>query len=520
MKVFVNHTQAYADQDDRLREAYRFYGKSLPGEVEGSFAFALQENEEIFCARDPLGIIPLYYVQTDDGYRFASDIEALLLLPSVKKKPNLRAMRTIMQCFAVDYHETMYEGIFRLPPGCMMSIRNGKKQIERYWFPEKIKTNYHIGETEAAHKLKKLLAKAVEASVSSLEETAFELSGGVDSSSVVALTAQKYNTKEISSYSMDFGDLKCDESSFVDTFLKHYSTNHQKISVETLDYHTTYPLEYLYTLSPYWPITLTFAMSLPMLEKMKKDGKKVVVTGQGGDHLFRGSQYALYDLFVRGKLFESYREVTSYTHPWSAFKVYVLRPLLGKKSIKWIKKIIRKEEKKSFWDRCDIEDLTESLKLRNPAVKEDLDVLTSACQATVMDGNIFHCAERHFGIEYRHPFFDRELVEFALSLPPEMKYGNRTIKRILRKAMEGILPEKIRLRKDKAEFSEVISQQIAAIDLDALLKDPHIVRLGLIEQHDINQCLKEYRNGSGVYVNRLWAMINVEYWYRYNQFES
>jgi hypothetical protein len=85
--------------------------------------------------------------------------------------------------------------------------------------------------------------------------------------------------------------------------------------------------------------------------------------------------------------------------------------------------------------------------------------------------------------------------------------------------MEGILPEKIRLRKDKAEFSEVISQQIAAIDLDALLKDPHIVRLGLLEQREVEQCLKEYENGNRLYVNRLWAMINVEYWYRHNQFD-
>ena len=104
-----------------------------------------------------------------------------------------------------------------------------------------------------------------------------------------------------------------------------------------------------------------------------------------------------------------------------------------------------------------------------------------------MDGNLFHCAEEHFGIEYRHPYFDLELVEFALSLPPEMKYKQRTIKWILRKAMNGILPDKIRDRKDKAEFSEVITQQIDAINLGVLLDEPYIVQLGLLEQSLIDQ---------------------------------
>jgi asparagine synthase (glutamine-hydrolysing) len=257
-----------------------------------------------------------------------------------------------------------------------------------------------------------------------------------------------------------------------------------------------------------------------MLEQMKKDGKNVVLTGQGGDHLFSGTPYLLYDLLGRGELRAFYAELLSYRYRWGALKAYVLRPMLGESTVRLLKKIVgKKNREKTFWDSCEIQNLTDILEIDDPVRKNDLDMVTWTLHCTVMDGNIFHVAKRCFGIEYRHPFFDRELVEFALSLPPEMKYGNKTIKRILRKAMEGILPEKIRLRKDKAEFSEVLTQQIEAVEPDIFLENPHIVKLGLIEKKDIALCLKEYRKGHPVYVSRLWAIINVEYWYRHNQFD-
>jgi len=511
------------DNRARLGEMYNLYGETMPEKLKGEFAFALYDriNDRTFCARDPLGLAPLYYTETEIGYHFASNIDTLLALPQVSKKPNLRSMSTMMQCFAVDYHDTMYQGIYRLPPGHRMSIENGKKRIERYWLPEKIEINYRISEEEAAQKLKTLFGRAVDESISTLEETAFEVSGGLDSSSVVSALAQKVDASQIDSYSMSFEGLTCDEGAYVDALLAEYPLHHRKIPVGDLDYRNAYSLESLYALSPNWPISLTFAMLIPMLAQMKKEGKKVVVTGQGGDHLFTGTPYVLYDLLVRGKFTAFYKELRSYRRPRNAFKAYVLRPILGEWSVEKIKKILGKEQKeKTFWDRCSIKNLSEQAGIKNPAFRSDLDAVTTAYHSTVMDGNIFHCAENYFGIAYRHPFFDRELLEFALSLPPEMKYGNRTIKRILRKAMQGVLPKKINRRRDKAEFSEVIDQQINAVDLDALFEDPCLVTLGLLTHADIEQCREAYRSKKPGYVSYLWTMINVEYWYRSNRFEE
>ena len=489
--------------------------------IKGDFSFALHHEKEdaYFCARDALGIKSLYFTKTEEGYKFSSKLSDLLNLPNIIKKPNLKSMKTMLYQCMVDYTDTMYEGIYRIPPGYFMTIKDGKEHLERYWFPEKIKIDYTLTEEEAAKKLKELFSKAVDSTVTNLEETAFEVSGGLDSSSVVSLLSQKANPSTIESYSMEFKELKCDEGEYVDSILEQYSLHHQKIPVDKLDYHKKYALKNLYAISPNWPITLTFAMILPMLEKMKNDGKNVVITGQGGDHLFTGTPLVLYDLIRRLKLGIAYHELRAYKKPWNAIKAYIIRPLIGEKAFVTLKKLLRKSSKETdpfMNDESDIENLTQKIGILNPTFKYDLEMITSLHYSTVLDGNIFHAAEDYFDIELRHPFFNKELVEFTLSLPPEMKYQKKTIKWIWRKAMDGILPDKIRDRKNKAEFSEVIRQQIDTIDLDTLLNNPYIVKLGLIEQSLIDKHRKEYEDKTAKHILILWTIINVEYWYRYN----
>ncbi|UPT77275.1 asparagine synthase-related protein [Sulfurovum sp. XGS-02] len=512
--------EQFESLDDKLLcLAYKKWGNLLTSNLDGEFAVVIYDSEKkhYFCARDPLGVKSLYFTKINGEYKFSSNIDELLNFPHVLKKPNLKSMRTMLYHRTVDYTATMYEGVYRLPPGHSMIIENGKEQIERYWYPEKIKIDYSLTEDEAAKKLTELFSKAVNNRVDNLEETAFEVSGGLDSSSVVSLLGQSIIPSKIDSYSMDFKGLKCDEGIYVDSILKKYPLHHQKISTGELDYLQAYSLDRLYTMSPNWPITLTFAMALPMLKKMKQDGKKIVITGQGGDHLFTGTRYVLYDLLRRFKFFTLYKELKVYSKPWGMIKAYIMRPLLGKKLIGFIKILLgRKDTNPFFLEDNDIKDLSQSLRITNPIYKNDLDMITSTAYSMIMDGNFFHAAEDYFGIEYRHPYFDLELVEFALSLPPEMKYKQRTIKWILRKAMDGILPDKIRDRKDKAEFSELIMQQIDAIDLGALLEEPYIVKLGLIEQSLIDQYRKEYEDKTIKYIVILWTIINMEYWYRYN----
>lgn len=522
--LFDKNISMILSTEDTILEKYEKYDTEIVNMLRGDFSFALYDQKKniIFAARDPLGTKSLYYTKTESKYHFSFTINDLLSLSEVKKIPNLKSMATMLECQAVNNFETMYENIYRLPPGYSMTINidSGNKTIERYWHPEKIEIDNDISEDEASRKVYELFYKAIYSRIDDLDETAFELSGGLDSSSVVAILTQKENASSISSYSMEFDNLDCDESKYIDAILSKSPLNHQIFRTANINYKDKYSLNYLYTLSPDWPIVTTFAMSIPMVEQMVADGKKIILTGQGGDHLFTGTPYVMNSLLRRGKFISLAKELRYYKHPLRVFRDYALRPFLSSNSIEIIKKLLGKKPTDPFELRdCNYLAADFTSNIKDPARKLDLDLLTWAMHTTMMDSNIFHCMEKQFGVEYRHPFFDRDLVELVLSLPPEMKYKNRKIKWIWREAMKGILLEKVRQRTDKAEFSEIIMRQIDAIDLDELLDDPCIVKLKLISREKIDRYIKSYKKRSKKYTIALWSAINVEYWYRYNGFD-
>jgi len=148
--------------------------------------------------------------------------------------------------------------------------------------------------------------------------------------------------------------------------------------------------------------------------------------------------------------------------------------------------------------------------------KSELGGVVGSTLSLYLDFSYYPVVQKHYGITYCHPFYDRRLVEFMLSLPMKFKYKEGVTKVLLRKAMKGILPEKIRNRTDKASFSDVLRQQIDAIDLNELLNDTYLAKLEVVEQAEINQLKKEYLEGEMYSVRNLWQIINMEYWYRFN----
>ncbi len=144
--------------------------------------------------------------------------------------------------------------------------------------------------------------------------------------------------------------------------------------------------------------------------------------------------------------------------------------------------------------------------------------LTSPAQSTMMDGSALHSLERLYGVEFRHPFYDKALVEFVLSLPPEFIYSQGWIKMLLRYAMKDILPDAIRSRRDKADFYEVLQQQLQAINVSTLLEKENLVSLGLIEQKELERMVQDYEEGNTQHLLSLWTAVNIEYWYQQSEF--
>ena len=181
-----------------------------------------------------------------------------------------------------------------------------------------------------------------------------------------------------------------------------------------------------------------------------------------------------------------------------------------------IKKILRLLRSRETSGNQYIDDLFQLERFNPSAQKSDIGILISASESMLRDGNIFHAAEKYYGIEFRHPFYDKELIEFVLSLPPEYKYSQGWIKVLLRYAMKEILPEEIRSRGDKSEFSEVLTAQLEALDLKTLLKESQLVSLEIISRKKVDDLLYSFDHKESGNLLSLWTIVNLEYWYQYN----
>lgn len=503
-----------------IEEMYNIFGESLFEKLNGDFAFSFYDKTQdiLYATRDALGVKALYYVMVKEKYYFSDDIDSLFEKSKIDKKPNLKSMRTLLYQTTIEYEDTMYEDIKRVPPGHYLKVEGKDIKLIRYWYPEKIKTNYNITLNEVSTQFKTLFQQAIENRIETDEDTAYELSGGLDSSSIVSLLKKEYPEKKIDTYTMSFKGLNCDESAYVNAVEKQYQFKTEKIASEKIDYQHAFDFKFNYQMNPHWPIITTFTMIFPMLQCMKKVGKKVVITGQGGDHLLTGSCRVLADLFKRKAFKKLIREIKSGGYTLIQVIGCGIVPLLHGKTKSIVKKILfpffkTKSKKVKIADLFHLDNHGDTFKI------DDMRALLSSNHSLIMDGNALHTLEKTYNVEFRHPFFDKHLVEFIFSLPPEYRYSQGWIKILLRYAMEDILADEIRSRHDKAEFSSVIIQQLDAIDVKKVLQNASLVSLGLIEQKEIARVLKLFEKKNYDELLFLWRLVNLEYWYTQQTYE-
>ncbi len=487
---------------------------------EDSFVLFDEKEEVYYAVRDIVGLRPLYYTFKDGRFYFSNKIKTFFTKFAITKEPDLSTMYNIVHHSTIAYDATMYKNIKRVPPGHFMKVtKSGAYEIKRYWKPEEIRIDYQIGEQEAIDRFQELFDKAIFDRIDDFSTTGFELSGGLDSSSIVSWVRYMKPQQKLTVFSMNFTSMQaCDESEYIDAMQKKYSLDIYRLDTDKMDYTSKYSLENNYKLNPYWPIFITYTMGFSILERAKELKIKTILTGQGGDHVMAGNLYVLHEYFKAFKWRQLYREIKALPHPKSIIKRYLIAPLLGEKNIGKLKSLFSKIKGKKIKKVSSpgFQEFSDFYKGNSLSFKYDLIQVQHSTLSALMDSSYYTVAQEHFDIEFRHPFFDRRVVEFMLSLPPKFKYSEGVAKYLLRKAMNGVLPEKIRSRTDKAEFTEVLRQQIDAIDLDILFQDAKLVKLGLIEHKKLDKYKEEYISGKMKHVVYFWQLINLEYWYRFN----
>ena len=505
---------------DLILWSYLKWGEDCPKYLIGDFAFAIWDTslQKLFCVRDPMGIKQFYYHQCSEYLIFASEIVPIFTYDGIPKSPNIPAIKNFLSQMALPYQDTFFQDIYRLSPAHSLTVSNTEVLTHRYWFPENIKIDHSLSMEDAVKKFNELFNLSVSSKLRSAYPVGAHISGGLDSSSVAATACALEGKDAITAFSVHYGALQCDESKYSNALIDDLGIRSEIIRGDRLDYEKAYSVDHYYELESDWSGAGLFLEETAIMEKAQKLGIRVMLTGQGGDHLLTGNEFMLADYLKGFRFIKLYKELRYYGFSKGMIKKYAILPLLSENVEKIFRVLFRKQKKLPQSD--DMVGQTsyfldsEGKNYKPNASAQYFDLGVIAGMGTAFWLSCYHLNGR-YDIEYRHPFFDRRLIEFTLMLPPDMKMKQGVIKVLLRNAMGNRLPEIIRTRNDKAEFYE-----IGKIQFDALkIKNQDIFKIfeyDIKSREEIKNELESFNNGTIMHPMFFWNIILIEKWLQYN----
>ncbi len=489
---------------------YQEFGESFLNKLNGQFAIAIwnKKKEELFLARDRVGIRPLYYTKVNGAFVFASEIKSLMEYPGMKMELSAKALSEYFTFWTTLSPRTAFKGVNEVSPGTYLKINSEGKSVYRYWElplnkPNKYKyTNIE----EATSKFEKIFTDAVKLRLRADVPVAAYLSGGIDSS-ITTSFIKKISPKNLKTFSIGFADKNYDESTFQNIAVDYFNTKHASITCTNEDISKEFTNVIWSTESPLLRTAPT-PMSL-LAKNVRKNNIKVVITGEGADELLGG-----YNIFKEVKI----------RHFWSKFPDSKYRPLLLKKLypyltqlnsvssnvlkmffgyklretespiyshlLRWhntsrIRKYFSDAFQKKISDYNPIEELEEDIKDK----LDGLDFLTKAQWIEInlfMSGYLLSSQGDRMAmansIEGRYPFLDHNVIEFCMNVSPDLKLNGLNEKYLLKKMMKGRVPESILNRSKqayRAPIKSVFRLENLPIELAELLTEKNIKTVGI-----------------------------------------
>lgn len=516
-----------------LINAYSYWGKECLSHFNGMFAFAIWDSskEELFIARDRLGIKPLYYLQQNGRFYLASEVKSILAV--LKESPSVETslVDTYLSFGYLPGENTLNSGVKRLLPGHNATLNKKGFFIEKYW-DLKFSQKRDEGLDYYLHHLDTLINDAIDLRLRSDVPLGIFLSGGIDSSAVVALLSSRV-TKKLKTFSVgyDFGS-KFNETSYARQVANHYNTEHHELILTPEKFADFIP-EYIRHMDE--PVTESAAISLYYLSKMTKNHVTVVLSGEGSDELFGGYDFYLYNLAI-----ENYRRVAG--DNLSNLLCNMLGPLLPSKKLKKYLALSRSPLDKrykgistyeeSLKDDLYLKEYKEFLGQQNNHVGEFIQSLFKASEGadplsrmlyfdtkTWLVDDLLIKADRMSmaaSLELRVPFLDHRLVEFAATVPSKYKIKGRTTKYLLKRLMKGKLPDSIIERKKMGfptPLAIMFKTKLFAYASDTLLSKQAMGR-GYFQEKTIRKILNEHQTGKADHHRVIWLLLVLEEWHK------
>lgn len=542
--VDAGHVFTTNSDTETILHGYEQWGTGVASRLRGMFAFAVFDTKmrTLYAARDRVGKKPLYYARVrpgtaDEAIVFASELKSILADPGFERQVDFAALSHYLTYQYVPHPWSIFEGAKKLPPGHWMTWRDGELRIERYWelvYGPKLQ----ISEEEAIERTLAEMDEAVRIRLMSEVPLGCFLSGGIDSSTVVAMM-RRHIPGDLKTFSIGFREEKFNELPYARQVARQFETHHEEFIVEADAFECVGELAWHYD----EPFADSSAIPTYYLSKLTRQYVTVALNGDGGDESFAGywryrgidavrryrmippplrvlantpframanmlpdSQF--WDSLAYGNEMSLMSDERLYTQLMVFFREYQKRELV---SAQW-RHVLNETE-------ADSESLTVDI-LCSRAGDAWVDRMMYSDIMLYLPGALLPKVDRAtmaHSLEGRSPFLDQKLMEFAARLPAEMKFGqDRTLKRLLKKALLRYFPQEF-LERPKMGFGVPIGDwfrdELRDVTHEFLLGERARAR-GYFDHAYLERLVKQHMSGKQNHHNRIWALIMFEAWCR------
>ncbi|MEY2481383.1 MAG: hypothetical protein QOI04_2310 [Verrucomicrobiota bacterium] len=514
---------------------YRQWGNEVVNRLNGMWAFAIYDLQRriLFCSRDRFGKKPFFYARANGAFVFASELTSLIEHPNVPQNISTRALRKYFAYGYIPSPLSILDGVSKLPGGhsLIVDLTTLDFRIEKYWelVLEPFETIPRHAEEEWGEQLRELLDRAVQRRLIADVPVGVFLSGGIDSSAVTAFASRHVDQRKLKTFSIGFQERSFDETEFGKLVAAKFKTDHQ---IEMLT--AKRALELLDVCSSKLDEPMGDSSLLPtyLVSRLARRHVTVALGGDGGDELFAG-----YDPFLALKRAELYHAIfprplhaaikavfdrLPVSHVNMALDFKIKRALRGLDYDprfwlpSWMAPLNVPELEELFSDKIDIEELySEAIEHWENCPQQNLvdktlqfyaklylqdDILVKVDRASMMNS-----------LEVRAPFLDIDLVNFARRIPNDFKLRRGTTKYILKKALEGILPNEI-LHRSKKGFGIPMGAwfKSGALQIDD-------VEFASLNTAFIKEKIAAHRSGKSDERNFLWCLFVLTKWVEANE---
>jgi asparagine synthase (glutamine-hydrolysing) len=527
----------YTNSDtEAIVHAYDQYGVDCPKHLRGMFAFAIwnERTQELFLARDRVGKKPLLYALVNGQLIFGSEFSALLLHPDISRDIQPEALDYYLSFMCIPAPLTAYRAIRKLEPGHWLRWRKGEIETQRYWQPDFTK-KLDIGEEEAGERTVEILRDAVKVRLMSEVPLGAFLSGGIDSSAVVALMSQE-SSERVKTFSIGFDEQDFSELHHARRIAEHIGADHHEFIVRP-DAVEVLPLLVEHYGEPY-----ADSSAVPTYYVARETRKHVTVAlnGDGGDESFAG-----YERYIAMGLTEKYRRVPSLLRESLIKETVNLIPTSPTKRsrVNSAKRMLAavsrpKVDRYTHWVSVFNEEMKQPLYsdlFREQTVDADptglldnwfkrangigmLDAMLLTDQMTYLPNDLLvkvDIATMAVSLEARSPFLDHHVIEFAASLPQKFKLRGLTSKYLLKKVLRKLLPSE-NLNRRKMGFGVPIGHWFRGKMqpfLREVILSEKALRRGLFKPEAVTRLVELHARGERDYSHQLWTLLMLELWF-------